>query len=800
MAHDMTEDEVRDLARGILCFEGREAALSGVGQLTTFNQLGFKGVLDKPDGWYLPENRADTAVVLETKASKIALGQAEVDEVLKNVRILQRKYKRVVGVLYNGYDTRVFKGEEEYKAQGSNVLHNVEYYLDLFNVDTIDKEYIYELTSKINDCLHFEFGVKNLYQRMIFTACALVAERYGVGLFRLVDLGYQTFHTAIHSTLAKSLEDSRNQNVKIDILLEEYSSIKMNTTDNQEAINNFIGWVIEISECVNSSEWRGEDVMGIFFNEFNRYKKKSESGQVFTPEHITDFMYRILEVNQDDRVLDATCGSGGFLVKAMANMIQEAGGVKTDKAKRIKQEQLFGIEFDREIYALACANMLIHKDGKTNLEQLDARCKSASKWIARHDITKVLMNPPYENKYGCMTIVENVLDSVPPRTACAFILPDKKLEKASKAKVKRILSHHRLKKIIKLPEDLFFGVGVTTSIFVFETGVAQNGKDIFACHMEVDGLTTVKNKGRHDVYGRWPSIEERWMDVVEKQTGDDTCQWINPEEHLSYQMPQKPFEVFEEDFKKTAMDYLMFREAIDAKDFGERLLHAAMYASTVVSDAQHVTISVPADSQMEHATGSGDMCFDSSGSVEDVVTFLDVNSWGNFQIGDLFESEMRGKSRQVPTGGAIPAKALRAGGTPRVTVSGFNNGVIGSFADMEHVNYRVYENFISVSFLGTVFYQEERTSLDMKVHCLKPLGIQLNRNIGCFLVSVIRASISRFVYQDQLSSTVLPTVDIKLPVTPSGEPDWAFMDSFMQRIFDRSEESLRHLTSILGRS
>lgn len=55
-----------------------------------------------------------------------------------------------------------------------------------------------------------------------------------------------------------------------------------------------------------------EDVMGIFFNEFNRYKKKSESGQVFTPDHITSFMYRLIEVNQNDKVLDAACGSGAF--------------------------------------------------------------------------------------------------------------------------------------------------------------------------------------------------------------------------------------------------------------------------------------------------------------------------------------------------------------------------------------------------------------------------------------------------------------------------------------------------------
>lgn len=590
MAKNLTEDAVRDLARNILGLADSDAARAGVGQLTTFNQLGFAGVADKPDGWYLPKNKADVALVLETKATRIALGKAQVDEVLKNVRIVQTQYEKVVGVLYNGEDVRVFKGEEEVKAPDK--LQHVGYYLSLYIVDNIDKERIYQLTARINDCLHFEFGIKNLYHRMIFTACALVAERYGAGLKRLKDLGYETFHTAIHSTLAKSLIASRKQNAKIDILLEEYSDIKMNSTDNQKAINDFIDWVVEISECVNSNEWRGEDVMGIFFNEFNRYKKKSESGQIFTPEHITGFMYKILEVNMDDCILDATCGSGGFLVKAMANMIREAGGMETKKAGEIKSKQLYGVEFDREIYALACANMLIHKDGKTNIEQMDTRSEAACEWMQSKPITKVLMNPPYENKYGCMTIVENVLDSIPAHTQCAFILPDKKLEKASKTQMKRILKNHRLRKVIKLPEDLFFGVGITTSIFVFEAGVAQDGREFFACYMESDGLATVKNKGRHDVYGKWATIEAHWVDVVEKQSGDDTCQWVNPAEHLSYQMPQKPFEIFEEDFRKTAMDYLMFRQGIDAKAFGEKLLDTAMYSSRVSADNESVTVTM----------------------------------------------------------------------------------------------------------------------------------------------------------------------------------------------------------------
>ena len=503
MAENMTEDEVRDKAREILGLNNHGGGVTaGVGQLTTFNQLGFKGKLDKPDGWYLPANKSDTAVVLETKASKIALGATQAKELLKNIRIMNAKYEHVVGILYNGESTRVFKNGEEYKEKGSEKLHNIAYYTALFNVDHIDKQRIYELTARINNCLHFEFGIKNLYHRMIFTACALVAKRYDATMVSGMD--YSEFHNAILNCLNKELLRDKHQNQKLGLLADVFSEIRMNLNVNSEdekeqehvkdLISNFIDWVTEISDCLNSDAWRGEDVMGIFFNEFNRYKKKTESGQVFTPEHITDFIYRILEVNQNDRVLDATCGSGGFLIKAMANMIDEAGGVNTEKAKEIKQNQLFGIEFDREIYALACANMLIHKDGKTNLEQLDARSDEAGKWIAHQNITKVLMNPPYEKKYGCMVIVENVLDNVPPNTPCAFVLPDKKLEKTGRKQMARILEHHRLRKVVKLPEDLFFGIGMTTSIFVFEAGVPQNGHEFFTCWMKDDGLETVKNK------------------------------------------------------------------------------------------------------------------------------------------------------------------------------------------------------------------------------------------------------------------------------------------------------------------
>lgn len=583
-----TEDEVRDSAKILLGFDKVEANVKqGTGQITTFNQLGFKGIIDKPDGWYFPDDRTLPAIILETKSEKEDISSLKWEnELKKNIGIVNKKYKNVCGILYNGVDVKVFKNDIELSnIEISNALQDKSYYLSLFTQDTIDKQHIYNLTKRINDCLHTEFGIKNLYHRMIFTACALVAKRYGAILVNNMD--FTLMKNSILSTLSKSLEDSRKQNLKLDLLTEVYSEIKMNNTTNQDAINNFIEWVSEISDCVNSDYWNGEDVMGIFFNEFNRYKKKSESGQVFTPDHITSFMYRLIEVNQNDKILDAACGSGAFLVKAMCNMMKEAGGINTKKASQIKDTQLYGIEFDREIFALACANMLIHKDGKTNLEHLDSRTKEACDWIKSKKITKVLMNPPFETKYGCLTIVENVLKSVPRNTKCAFILPDKKLEKDKKGR--KLLKHSTIEKIIKLPEKIF-SEGVTTSIFIFTAGVPQNDKEIFACYIKEDGLETVKNQGRQDVKDKWQSIEDRWVDIIYKQSGDDTIQWIKPTEHLSYQMPEKPFEIYEEDFAKTMMDYLMFKQGIDVKEFSDALIKKVMYDSEICTKGNDVTI------------------------------------------------------------------------------------------------------------------------------------------------------------------------------------------------------------------
>ncbi len=596
-----TEDEVRDSAKIILGFDDNENDVQqGTGQITTFKELGFncKSNNRKPDGWYLPKDKSKVAIILETKSEKQDISlQKWVDELFVKIDVVSQKYKEVVGILYNGSDQRIFLNKEEIEKK-PKVLQNKIFYLDLFTNKPIDTQQIYLTTMKINNLLHFKFGVNDYYDRMIFTACALVAKRYGAWLDKGRD--YTTLHNSILNTLSKSLETAIKQNEKLKILLEMYSKVQMNITTNQKAIDDFIDCVETISDLINSKYWNGEDVMGIFFNEFNRYKGKSENGQVFTPGHVTSLMYRLAEVNMNDRVLDAACGSGAFLTKAMSNMINESGGIGTSKAKQIMSEQLYGIEIDKRVYSLACANMLIHKDGKTNLEQLDSTSQEAGEWIKLKNITKVLMNPPYERKYHPEIIIKNVLDNVTKGTIAAFLLPDKKLEKFSKKWVKSVLDEHRLLKVIKLPEKTF-DEGVSVSIFIFECHKPQNNEEIFTCYIQDDGLERVKNQGRQDLKNKWQGIEDRWVEIIKKQAGDSSIKWIKPNEHLSYQKDEVPFGLSEEDFIQGMMKYLMYKEGIDQKELSEKLVDEIMYSSIVTmnDETKMVSINIQGDDEDE---------------------------------------------------------------------------------------------------------------------------------------------------------------------------------------------------------
>ncbi|WP_165811686.1 restriction endonuclease subunit S [Aliarcobacter skirrowii] len=163
---------------------------------------------------------------------------------------------------------------------------------------------------------------------------------------------------------------------------------------------------------------------------------------------------------------------------------------------------------------------------------------------------------------------------------------------------------------------------------------------------------------------------------------------------------------------------------------------------------------------------------------------LEDKEWKEFFIKDIFIILKEKSVIQVPTGAYINKEKLKKGITPRITVSSKNNGIDGYYSSTDK-NYRTYVNFISVSFLGTVFYHPYEASIDMKVHCLKIIGKELNFYLAQFLVPEIKKNLENASYGNQISSTDLPTKKIILPINKKNEPDFEYMEQYTKLLMKR---------------
>jgi len=129
-----------------------------------------------------------------------------------------------------------------------------------------------------------------------------------------------------------------------------------------------------------------EDLNGRLFETFLTATMRGEAlGQFFTPRSAVKFMVKMasLRATSDimDLVLDGCCGTGGFLIEAMADMTATIMGNKALTSRdretflrRLRQETLWGIDAgkDPEMARIARLNMLLHKDGGSRIYFADA--------------------------------------------------------------------------------------------------------------------------------------------------------------------------------------------------------------------------------------------------------------------------------------------------------------------------------------------------------------------------------------------------------------------------------------------
>jgi hypothetical protein len=162
-----------------------------------------------------------------------------------------------------------------------------------------------------------------------------------------------------------------------------------------------------------------------------------------------------------------------------------------------------------------------------------------------------------------------------------------------------------------------------------------------------------------------------------------------------------------------------------------------------------------------------------------------------FELKDVFETQPFRGGLQVPTGALMKSDELEEGSTPRITVTSDNNGIGGYYKDVDNKNYRTFENCISVSFLGTVFYHPYKASFDMKVHCLKPLKHELVETEALYIIPTLRKKLAGNDYFTQTTSTDLPYMTMLFPVIENSNPDheytvddidWQYMRDYITEL------------------
>ena len=166
--------------------------------------------------------------------------------------------------------------------------------------------------------------------------------------------------------------------------------------------------VVSYLEDINLSE-TDLDAKGRAFETFMTSFFRGNFGQFFTPRPVVKFIVDVLPIRGESRVLDTSCGSGGFLLHALDKVRRSAEakfGAQSVKAYKtwhdFAQHRLFGIEINEQIARTAKMNMIIHDDGHTNVVAADGllpdshiASQTGNGGFKNESFDFIITNPPF---------------------------------------------------------------------------------------------------------------------------------------------------------------------------------------------------------------------------------------------------------------------------------------------------------------------------------------------------------------------------------------------------------------------
>lgn len=430
---------------------------------------------------------------------------------------------------------RVRAGGRIEKTDKNSILKPSEY-LELIDATYAPKETpveIQEFSAELHNFLRDEMKLSEAEKPLLVS---------GV----MVALGCDAFYRNFRDYEGEALQEQtlyaiRGQVQKLDVMMGAYEQVIA-----QEATKTKLKQVIiDIKRNLHHAEHHKQsfDLLGHFYGEFLKYSggDKKGLGIVLTPNHITSLFAKIANLEFGDCALDICTGTAGFLIAAMAQMTAKYEN-EPEKLEKILKDAFIGIEFNEKNYTLACANMLLRGDGKSNIKHGNcfdsAFDKIESPTFGRPKAT--FLNPPYSQKKKDeheLDFIVRACELTKPGGMVIAIVPMSCVCEQSKETVSKravLLSQNTLVSVMSMPDGLFPTVGTVTCIIVLKAGVphADNIKSWFA-YWKDDGFKLKKNVRAEnepwwDIQQIPPEEVERIVDPIKRERLQASEGWVYP--------------------------------------------------------------------------------------------------------------------------------------------------------------------------------------------------------------------------------------------------------------------------------
>ena len=615
------------------------------GEYSYVVEAGSKAILQERVGHKITHYKLDLrfedddfVILIETKQHFVDTDTKQLADYLEEEKALHTG-KKIICMLANTKNDKikVWKSfiDDTHFLPDEMVLDSMEHYKSLFYLNKQnDRERVLKNTYALNELLHKKDIAEVLRSQFVGTVLLhikdllkrLGATRIDEELKKKVNEFFELksekeIIAGIENTLTELLDGSDNKSKKVELLQNSVlKNQKVRALKKKDWIEIIDSILMDIYNYIDTNSSEGQDILNLFFIAFNKYTGKADKNQAFTPDHITEFMCRLTEVDCSKVVLDGTCGSASFLVQAMVKELADCRNGRTEAQaktlqKKVKENNIYGIEVEEKAFGLSVTNMLIHGDGNSNIKL--GSCFDHKDFIKQADPNIILMNPPYNAKpigipndykaewgkakdgkedptkglvfvhYFSDVIKELNAERVkngkqPKLVKLAVLLPLQcaigsnniiPIEKEA------LLKDNTLEAVFSLPPELFYpGSNSNACCMLFTLGqphIKPDGtaRSTFFGYCKDDGFVKKKNLGRVEQFikddkgnytvSRWKQIEEEWLDLFERKAiidGKSAVEKVNADKEWLCEAYMKTdyTKLTSDDFQRTLNNYLSY--------------------------------------------------------------------------------------------------------------------------------------------------------------------------------------------------------------------------------------------------